>query len=139
MTSKIKGLDALNKKLKRIPVDAKAEIQKALNEGADRIVILSRSLAPRDSGDLVSSIRKQPGRHELAVDVVAGGQQTMREVREGSGIYYDYAMAQEFGTENHPANPFFYPAWRALKKSIRARLSKAYRDAAKKGGTGSAS
>lgn len=138
MTSKIKGLDALNKKLSRMPAEAKREIKVALEEGADRVVILSRSPAPRDSGDLVNSIRKQPGRHELAVDVVAGGQQTMREVREGSGVYYDYAMAQEFGTENHPANPFFYPAWRALKKSIRARLSRAYRDAAKKGGTGNA-
>lgn len=134
MAKGVQGLDALNRKLKRMPAEAKAEIGKALNEGADRVVTLARSLAPRDSGDLVSSIRKQPGRHELAIDVVAGGQQTMREVREGSGVYYDYAMAQEFGTENHPANPFFYPAWRALKKSIRARLSRAYRDAAKKGG-----
>lgn len=132
--SKIKGLDALNKKLKRMPADAKAEIGKALNEGADRVVALSRSLAPVDEGDLRESIRKEPGRHELAVNIVAGGPLTQRPVREGvTAPTFDYAARIE------KQSPYFFPAYRALKKSIRARLSRAYRDAAKKGGAGNAS
>lgn len=129
MSSKIRGLDALNRKLKRMPAEAKREIKAALNEGADRVVTLARSLAPVDEGDLRQSIRKEPGRHELAVDIKAGGALTQRPVREGvTAPTFDYAAKLE------KEQPYFYPAYRALKKSIRARLSRAYRDAAKKGG-----
>lgn len=124
----VQGLDALNKKLAAMPAAAKTEIRAALDEGADRMVTLARGLASVDSGDLRNSIRKEPGRHELAVDVVAGGPLTTRAVRHGLEPDYDYAAKIEH------ESPFFYPAYRALKKSIRARLSRAYRNAAKRGG-----
>lgn len=125
----IKGLAALNKKLDRMPRDAKVEIKKALNESADRLVALSRGLSPVDEGDLRQSIRKEPGRHELAIDVKAGGSLTQRPVRDGvTAPTFDYAAKLE------AQSPFFYPSYRALKKSIKARLSKAYRAAAKRSG-----
>jgi hypothetical protein len=125
----VKGLAALNKKLDRMPRDAKVEIKKALNESADRVVALARGLAPVDEGDLRASIRKEPGRHELAIDVKAGGPLTQRPVRSGvTQPHYDYSAKIE------AESPFFYGAWRALRKSVKSRLSRAYRDAVKKGG-----
>lgn len=133
MASKVKGLDALNRKLAAMPGAARVEIGKALNEGADRMVVLARGLAPVDEGDLRASIRKEPGRHALAVDVKAGGPMTQRPVREGlTAPTFDYAAAAEGNS------PYFFPAWRALRRSIKARLSRAYRNAAKKTGGGSA-
>lgn len=127
----IKGLASLNKKLDRMPRDAKVEIRKALNESADRVVALARGLAPVDEGDLRQSIRKEQGRHELAVDILAGGPLTQRPVRSGlTQPMFDYAGKAE------AESPFFYPSYRALKKSIKARLSRAYRDAAKRTGGG---
>lgn len=133
--AKIEGLDALNRKLAALPVAVREEIAAALDEGADRMVGLAKSLAPVDEGDLRASIRKEPGRHELARVVRAGGRLTTKPVRRGiTAPAVDYAVIDEFGTKEHPARPFFFPAWRALKKAVRARLSRAYRNAAKKVG-----
>jgi len=127
----VQGLDKLNSKLAVMPAVAKAEIGKALNEGADRMVTLARGLAPVDDGDLRTSIRKEPGRHELAVDIKAGGPLTTRPVRHGATApTFDYAAKLE------KESPYFFPAYRALKRSIHARLGRAYREAVKKSGGG---
>lgn len=124
--SKITGLDKLNRRLKRIPATTKDALQVTLNQEADRLVTLQKALAPVDEGDLKDSIRTEPGRHELAVDVVAGGPKTTRPVREGvTSPAFDYAAQAEADS------PFFFPAWRALRKSIRSRIARAVSKAAK--------
>jgi hypothetical protein len=50
-------------------------------------------------------------------------------VRNGVTAKYDYALAQEFGTKEHPANPFFYPTWRLLRKRARSRINRAMKKA----------
>ena len=75
-----------------------------------------------------------------AVLVRAGGALTTRSgagdqgfVREfaravrGKDANYDYALAQEFGTQHIPAQPFFWPTYRARKRRIR----RAIKDSAK--------
>lgn len=88
--------------------------------------MLAKGLAPVDEGDLRASIQTEPGRHELAVDVVAGGQLTTRPVRNGATApSYDYAR------EIEAKQPFFFPAYRALRRSIKAALTRAVSRAAK--------
>lgn len=121
----ITGLDKLNAKLRRMEEAPKREIRQELHKQADRVVVLAKALAPHVEGDLRGSIRKEPGRHELAVAVKAGGLPTTRPVREGvTAPSFDYSR------EIERKSPFFFPAYRALKGSIRAGLGKAYKRAA---------
>ena len=81
--------------------------------------------------------------------IFAGGADTKRTVRKGgtkhrggpaTGFEYyeqpdfegDYALFQEFGTRNMPANPFFFPIWRIWKRRVRLRISRAVTRAIKK-------
>lgn len=121
--SRIEGLDRLNRKLARMPAEAKREIRAELDAGADRIVTLAKSLAPRETGFLQSTIRKADGDHELQVRVWAGG---------GDAFY---AVFKEHGTENLPAHPFLFPSFRALKGSVQGRINRAVRRAAKRAAT----
>ncbi|MDQ6434385.1 HK97 gp10 family phage protein [Mesorhizobium sp. LHD-90] len=132
----VQGLNALNKRLARMPAAARAELEKAVVEGANRTAVLARGLAPHESGALRESIHVEAGRHQLHRLVVSGGPSTTVTARAGHGSY-DYAKAQEWGTDDMDPNPSLYPAFRALKKSITARMSRAARKAAKGGGNAS--
>lgn len=119
MATKIEGLDKLKAKLARIPVETKREIKAALEKSADELVAMQGRLVPVDTGDLSDSIQSKPGRHDLAVEVSAGG---------GDAFYGHFV---EFGTVNTPAQPFFFPAYRALRRRIRGRITRATKKAAK--------
>ena len=78
------------------------------------------------------SIRKEPGDHDLAVKVRAGGPTTTRVVPHVSGAFsYDYARGVEFGTVDTAAQPFFWPAYRLSRKSLKSRAKRAVTKAVK--------
>jgi HK97 gp10 family phage protein len=129
--SRVLNLDRLNAKLARVPARAKAEIKLALDKGGDEIVRSAKVLVQEDSGDLGRSIQKQPGRHEFEVQVVAGGEATTRPVRKGVDSSYDYAMGNELGTKEMPAQPFLRPAFRLVAKRVNGRVRRAVNKAAK--------
>lgn len=120
MAAKTEGLERLKAKIAALPLVAKDEMKAALNVGADELVAMQQRLAPRDRGDLAQSIEKKEGRHELAVIVQAGGPKAI------------HARWNEFGTVKMPAQPFFFPAYRALRKRIRSRVNRASKKAAEK-------
>jgi len=132
----IKGVAELRKKLAAMPKVAKAEIRKVLEVSAAEMVSLAKALAPVDVGNLRDSIRSEPGDHDLAVVVRAGGELTTREVRAGSGEDYDYSLAAEFGTIDTPEQPFFWPSYRAVKKRAKNRATRAVRKAARRAVSG---
>jgi HK97 gp10 family phage protein len=72
------------------------------------------------TGDLAKSIRKESDRQGLLMRIKAGGLLTMR--MGGGGKPYDYARAVEFGTINVSAQPFFFPSYRLMRKSMRAAM-----------------
>lgn len=126
------GLAKLKAKIAALSEDTKADLKKALDDSADDIVRISKTLAPREDGVLQSTIKKEPGDHELAVKVVAGGAATTIPVRKGIDVSYDYAVGQEFGNAHVPAQPFFFPAVRANRRSRKNRISRAINKAAKR-------
>jgi HK97 gp10 family phage protein len=72
-------------------------------------------------GALKHSVRVVPDRSkDTIVRVVAGGQQTIRP--SVSSTPYDYARADEFGTQKMRAHPFFFPTYRLMKKRIIAGM-----------------
>jgi HK97 gp10 family phage protein len=141
--TKVLGLDRLKAKLARLPKKARAALVSANLKSADLMVGLAQQAAPVKSGALRASIRKEADENGV-VRVKAGGALTRVEVRKGSGAAYDYAVAVEFGTKPHKAGgkfagaehpgqaaqPFFYPSYRLMKRSARARAGAALRKAA---------
>jgi HK97 gp10 family phage protein len=127
MPSRVEGLDRLKRRWARIPAQVKAATKPALHTGADELVAMQKRLAPVDEGDLVDSIRKEAGAHELQVLVKSGGTPGTRK-----GVF-DNAVLQEFGTQDMPANASFYPAYRTLRRRIRGRINRAMKKAIQAG------
>lgn len=153
MATKVQGLDKLRAKLRRMPQEARAEIGKAMETGAAELVAMQKRLAPVSSGDLQRSIGYTKGafapensnvRGVSAGSVVADPDLSIT-VHAGDAKAF-YAAFIEFGTAphkqpnnpmvgyHHPgsaAHPFFFPAYRALKRRIKGRISRATTKAAK--------
>lgn len=143
--AKIEGMDKLKQKFQRMPQAVRDEILKAIPASAGELVAMQKRLAPRDKGALENSIRYEADQFR-AVVMAGGTAATRREVRKGSGQFTDEAVLVEFGTKPHivggkfagakhpgtPARPFFFPAWRAMKKRIKGRLSRSITTGIKK-------
>lgn len=106
-------LRRLQQRMDAIPREVRQVVQPALDKSAQELAARQRSLAPRDDGDLQASIRVEPGDHELARKVLAGDDRAF------------YARFVEFGTLEAEAQPFFYPAYRLLKKRLSGRIKRA--------------
>lgn len=152
MSTTIAGADSLNRKLRELPDAARRLIAPALEQSAQEVVNLARDLAPHGrTGELRDSIDWQWGGTE-------GGSSELGTVRlEGRGagnltitIFAGddrafYARWIEFGTAPHinrgrfrgsenpgtRARPFFFPAYRAVRKKVKSRVSRAVTKSAK--------
>lgn len=137
---KIIGIEKMMRRLERIPEEVRRRTKAELMLGGREINMLQRSLVPKDDLTLAGTIRSEPlPDPQIGVVILAGGEATTKPVREtekGNSAEYDYALAQEFGREGMPPNPFFRPAIRVKKKQVRNRVRaaarKALRSAAKK-------
>lgn len=157
--TKVMGLVALEKKLKRLPDVAKDEIKKEIAAGAEAIVAMAKSLVPVDNGDLRDSIGWTFGKApkgsltlgkiaaaqvggELTATVYAGNDEVFwaRWVEFGVAPHSTAQGAdisrnkRQGGDKQHPgsrAQPFFFPSYRANKKQIVRKIRAAQRRAAK--------
>ncbi|MCM2292293.1 HK97 gp10 family phage protein [Allorhizobium sp. BGMRC 0089] len=147
--SKILNLIRLERKLKRLPEVAKAEIRAGMEAAANDIVAMMKSLAP-GNGALRDSIGWTWGKVPKGAGIVAavkaqtGGDQTITIYAGNAEAYY--ARWVEFGTAPHKnggmyagtqnpgtkARPFFYVSWRASKKAAKGKVRQAVRAAARK-------
>lgn len=134
---KIKGKEEFLAQIGRLPDAIRREVRKALEESAEETTELMKRFVPVDTGQLRASIgwnfgapgkgsklatpaRSAKGESDLAVVMYAG-----------DDIAY-YARFQEFGTNDMPANPFFYPGYRFGRKRAKPRLARAMSRGAKK-------
>ncbi|MPR62760.1 HK97 gp10 family phage protein [Ochrobactrum intermedium] len=135
--ARIIGLAKLQKKLNAMPQIAKDEIKKALEQSADEIVELAKSLVPEDTGELRESIGWTYGKvprgamtlgkvfaSKLATDLTI-------TIYAGNSEAY-YARWVEFGTQKMAARPYFYVSYRANKKKAQSRVRRSITRAAKK-------
>lgn len=156
MASSIQGLDRLNRKLGRLPATVQKRIREAMEQGADEIVSLMKSLCPSDSGDLRDSIAwtwgsAPKGAMTLATVKGKGGADNVITIYAGNADAY-YARFVEFGTASHtaggkfagaeipaiPAQPFFFVSFRANRKRVKSRITRAINKAAKEVAAGGA-
>jgi len=148
----VQGLSRLQRKLKALPKAAEVEISKAMEQSAEEIVKLAKSLAPVDDGDLQMSIswtwgEAPKGSMVLGKVKAKGGSAGKLQITvfAGGGDAF-YARFVEFGTSPHlnaglfagsqhpgtAAQPFFYPAYRALRKRAKGRVTRSITRSAKK-------
>ncbi len=160
--TKIAGRAKLLAKLKALPGEARSRIKQAIAEGADELVAMQKRLAPVEDGDLRDSIVQSWGTSAPKYAALKAGASTegdpdLSVTISAGNTKVRYAHLVEFGAKahtitsktgkrlgprgqyglvvNHPgatAKPFFYPSYRALKKRIKGRISRATRLAAKK-------
>ena len=110
---------------KKLTVDMQREIFNdavaELHSQADALLGVMRSAVPHGpTSNLANSLRQEKGKKETVVVIRAGGASTT--VQHGTKPPYDYARAVEFGAQGNPAQPFFFPSYRLMKKSIRAAM-----------------
>jgi HK97 gp10 family phage protein len=139
MATKMQGRESLLRKLHALPYSVQAAMRTSVPMVADSLAAMQQRLAPLGgTGALKASIRTEKI-DDLKTAVIAGGTaETRREIRQGSGVFTDEAILVEFGVKRHklggkfkgaihkgtPARPFFYPAYRAMKKSIKSKISR---------------
>ncbi len=143
----MKGEAALKAAMMAIPQKIRDEVARELEAQAAKVVADMKRLAPvgnypgggalRDSigwtwgsapkGSI--SVGKVGSKQyaTMAITIYAG----TRDKSLGNADAF-YARFQEFGTVKMPANPFFYPAWRANKARVRASLRRAIKRAVRK-------
>lgn len=150
MATKIQNRERLLAKMRALPAEVRSSIKQALAQGADEITEMQKRMAPAKSGDLRNSIKQTWGGDKerySSLSVGAGGGDPDLTVRISAGnSKVRYAHLVEFGTaphinggkfagSQHPgttAQPFFYPPYRALRKRVKSRISRATTKAAKK-------
>lgn len=108
--------------LRAVPFQLRRELATFLLDEANTLAAGLQSEAPQGpTGRTKASVRVRRGRHSLELFVEAGGQLTTVPVRKGASVQYDYALGTEFGNEHVPAQPWFYPGWRARERGVRQR------------------
>lgn len=148
----VTGRERLLAKMAALPVEIRKELGAAVKAGANDIVALQKRLAPKRTGALAASIVATSGKAapkystfkgkggggesdpDLSVTISAGNAQVR------------YAHLVEFGTAPHTAGglyegaqhpgakpaPFFFTGYRALKRRVKGRITRATRKAARK-------
>jgi HK97 gp10 family phage protein len=142
VATQVIGADKLKRKLAAFPGMARQQIAKAMEQSAQEMVDLAKALVPVDQGALRASIGWSW--HGAPAGSMVLGE--IRSVGRGAGnlsivIYAGddrafYARFQEFGTSTSAARPYFFPAYRALRKRIRGRTTRAVRNAARAAAAG---
>lgn len=130
-------------RLNRVSSAARQAAVVAMEQGAEELVEAMRRMAPvlkkpdpdRRAGALRDSIRWTWGsapKGAMVLDRLDSGRETaeMRITIYAGNKEAFYARFVEFGTRTGiPAQPFFYPAYRSLRRRIRARITREIRKA----------
>jgi len=134
MATKVEGADKLKRQLAGFPAAAREEISRAMETSAQEIVDLAKRLVPVDQGDLRASIGWTWGaapKGSVSLATVGSSDNLRITVYAGNEKAF-YARWVEFGTQQNRARPFFYVSYRAIRKRVRSRVTRAIRTAAKK-------
>jgi HK97 gp10 family phage protein len=144
----VEGLAKLNARLKAIPKAAKDAAIKVGVQSGNELAAMQKRLAPVEEGDLRDSIAVTPPGGTTPPYSQPGGSRTARPMETivtAGNNKVRTAHLVEFGTAphinggwaagtQHPGTapqPFFWPAYRALRKRIKSRNSRAINKAIK--------
>ena len=131
----VQGLADFQRRWGSLPSRVRGAVIETRGQNADELVAFMKWNAPEKEGALIASIGWTWGsapegsmalgsmqQEDLTITVYAGNESTM--VTNKRGVKFQNAKLQEFGTKNMPANPYFYVAWRALRRRHKSRLTR---------------
>lgn len=112
----------LSIKLSKIKPSIAKELAPAVAKNAAVVLAIQKRFVPTVDLDLLRSMRayEVSGFNGLKWRVTAGDETAF------------YARMVEFGTPTSSASPFFYPAYRSVRRLLKSRMSRATRNAVKK-------
>ena len=129
-------LDRLTRRLEAIPEKVREAVAPSLAKSGNELAGKMKHLAPKDTGALAASIAMTPAGQSTPPYSQPGGSGVVPEgavaVTVGNHAVR-YAHLQEYGTTEAPAHPFFWPAYRLLRKRITNRTKRDLRKAVKAG------
>lgn len=129
-------LRRLEKRLAAVPRSVKEAVQPVLDQSGEELASTMRQLAPEDTGALKDSIAVTPAGQSTPAYSQPGGSTLVPEnavlVTVGN-VDTRYPHLVEYGTTSADAQPFFWPAFRLLKKRLEGRIKRAIRKAVKEG------
>ncbi len=148
--AKLSRRENLLRKMAAMPSAVRSAIKQALAQGADEITDEMERLAPKRTGKLRKSITQTWGGGKVRYSSLAGtageaGDPDLSvRISAGNGEVR-YAHLVEFGTaphlnggtfagSRHPGTspqPFFFPAYRANRRRVKSRISRATTKAVK--------
>lgn len=150
--AKILGRDRMRKVLKALPKTVRARLRQAILEGANEIADMQKSLAPVRTGALRDSIVVTPGDQDPPRYAALKSKRTEKDpelaaIISAGNSKVRYAHLVEFGSSPHinagqypgtvnpgaRAQPYFYPGFRARRKSAQNRINRAARQGIKDG------
>ncbi|MGH6979039.1 MAG: HK97 gp10 family phage protein [Brevundimonas sp.] len=124
--------------LRSLPRKVRKATTTALDQSAEELTQIIKRAVPVDEGDLRDSIRWKRGkgavtsRGQVVQEAGLDPDLTVRVIEGDEKTGYVYPV--EFGAADRPAQPHFYPSWRAnrkrLARKIKAAQRKAIREAA---------
>jgi HK97 gp10 family phage protein len=139
VTIKLEGIGDVDKALKALEEEFGDKLARskvlipAVREALKPVLLQARANAPKDSGDLTKSLiveARRPNNRDRRSKYVTRTDTVIAAVTTASGkklakmgIKSDArAIAQEFGTANHPAQPYLRPALEANAQETVSRL-----------------
>lgn len=111
MSDDIEGLSEFARDMDNAASELDSAIMAELIRAANDMVSIAKGMTPVRSGELAGSYRIEADPAALSVRVFAGGGEQF------------YARFIEFGTVKMKAEPFFWPAYRAIAKGLEERLT----------------
>ena len=128
------GIKRFQQRMRAIPDNVKRATIPAVITSAQEIADMAEHFAPEDTGDLVGSIGVTGPGQQTPPYSQPGGSHTVPE--NGAAVHVGnatvrYPHLQEFGTAHHAAQPFFWPAYRMLRKRSANRIKRAMARAVK--------
>lgn len=113
-------------KVRRLPQAVKRRVSGALEQNAHELAVVAARDAPKLTGRLSVNTGARKVDDDGLFWIAFSG------VRDGYNKGY-YAAWVEHGTEDTPAQPYFFTNYRVLRPRFRGRVTRAYRAGIKDG------
>ena len=129
-------IERLQARMAAIPVAIRADVLPTLEKSGHELAARMKQLAEtsRDSGDLIDSIAVTMGGSVTPPYSQPGGSMPVPPLGVAVTVgdsKVRYAHLVEYGTAHAAAQPFFWPAYRLLKKRIANRVKRSIRKSTK--------
>jgi HK97 gp10 family phage protein len=131
-------LARLSRRLEAIPREVREAVKPSLEKSGQELVGAIKQLAEtsRDTGALIDSIQMTPGGQSTPPYSQPGGSMIVPDNAVAVTVGNEkvrYPHLVEYGTSKMAAEPFFWPAYRLLKKRMANRIKRSISKAVKQG------